>query len=222
VKTALSLVCLLTICNLTLNGQTVKTPRSAHVPETSAIHVAGEQPDVTLKKIFTNLGSSSTDLFDDEYGWYVAGPDVKKGYSQQFVGLPFTPKSNSHVSQVQLAVEYFSSGTNQVNVSIYGDSGGHPGSLLAGPVTVKNLPKTGTCCALTVANFTPVAVTGGSQYWVVAETPASGTGSNFLGLWDFIVQGKTPTTAFEFTDSGPWGAEPSLGEPAGEVLGTIP
>ncbi len=173
---------------------------------------------MALKNIYSNLGSSKTDLYNDNDSWLEAGPD--SAYSTQFIAMAFTPKSNSHVSQVRVAVQHdeTSGGANQVNLSIYGDTNGAPGTLLAGPVTVKNLPGTGTCCLLAVANFPPVAVTGGSQYWVVADTPLSGTGSDFAGAWDFI----SKEVWYGVSTGSGWLPFPGIWEPAGEVLGTIP
>jgi hypothetical protein len=119
---------------------------------------------------------------------------------------------------VQVAVHY-SSGANQVNLSIYGDSSGVPGTLLAGPVTVTNLPTHGTCCALAVANFSSVGVTGGTQYWVVADTPLTGTGSDFAGGWSEVVRPSIPSA---YNRGKGWSPTNSDTLVAGEVLGTIP
>ncbi len=216
-KKILLVLCLLALCKLTLFAQTIDHPRIVHNTERSAIHVPPGETPTTLKRIYSNLGSSKTDLYDDTWSTNLAGPNAYEN-SETFLGMSFTPKSNSHVSQVQVAVQYFS-GANQVNLSIYGDSAGVPGTLLAGPVTVTSLPTQGTCCTLAVANFSPVAVTGGTQYWVVADTPLTGTGSDFWGGWAFVVQGKHPPLA---AGAISWVLVPSLSEPAGEVLGTIP
>ncbi len=94
------------------------------------------------------------------------------------------------------------------------------GTLLAGPVTVTNLAGTGTCCTLAVANFSPVAVTGGTRYWVVADTPLTGTGSDFLGEWEWVAKPVFPQA---FNDGFGWFASNSgPTEAAGEVLGSIP
>jgi hypothetical protein len=171
-------------------------------------------PD-SLEKIFSNLGPS-TQAYSSG-GWWVAGPTNTAGFTpQQFVALPFTPKADSHVKQVRVAVQYYGPGANQVDLSLYSDSNGGPGSLLAGPVTVTNLTQYPACCTLTVANFEPkVAVTGGQQYWVVANTPSSGAGSDFFGVWCVTV---APTVGID-TGSG-WGAYHEAA--AGAVYGTIP
>jgi hypothetical protein len=215
VKKTLLSVCLLALCNLKLYAQTKGDPRIVHTPEKSAIHVPPQAAPTGLKKIYSNLGNP-TDLYDDESGEAIEGPNVD-GYSI-FFAIPFTPKSNSHVLQVGAAVHYFG-GDNQVNISIYADANGVPGTLLAGPATVTNVPGVGTCCTLAVANFAPVATTGGTQYWVVVDTPLSGTGSDFFGEWDFVA--TVVPIAFN-GDSGGWQADTANDLPASAVLGTIP
>jgi len=116
VKKALLLACLLTLCNLTLSAQTRRPPRIVHTPEKSSIHVPPQEAPAGLKMIYSNLGSK-TDLYNDLSSWYVAGPG-QNGYSE-FEAIPFTPKSNSHVSRVEAAIHYFS-GANQINLSLYG------------------------------------------------------------------------------------------------------
>jgi len=206
----------LALGNLALFAQT-DAPRPVHTPERSAIHVPPQEAPEVLKAIYNNLGPSKTDLYNDTDAWTISGPNSDVGFALS-LALPFTPKSDAHVSQVQLAVQYFS-GTNQVNLSIYGDTNGAPGTLLAGPVTVKNLPAAATCCLLTVANFTPLAVTAGTRYWVVADTPMTGTGSDFDGSWDWVAK---PIILLAGNHGSGWYGFNGDALPAGEVLGTIP
>ncbi len=92
--------------------------------------------------------------------------------------------------------------------------------MLAGPETVTSLPSAGTCCTLAVANFgTSVAVNAGTQYWVVANTPATGTGSNFVGIWDSLAK---PVLPIADNHGAAWTGIDGDGGLAGEVLGTIP
>jgi len=214
----LILFCLGSFCNLTLLAQTGKPPRALHTPEKSAIHVPAQETPAALTKIYGNLGSK-TDAYSDENSWVVAGPNAQSGV-QHFFGLSFTPKANAHISQVQAALQYGGSGANQVNLSIYTDASGVPGTLLAGPVTVTNLPESGTCCTLAIANFTPIAVIEGTRYWVVADTPSSGTGSDFYGAWDWVPKPLYPQ-AYS-TGSGWIGYDSTPAEAAAEVLGTVP
>lgn len=208
--------CFLTFYTLTAFAQAGQTSRVVHTKEKSAVHVPPQEAPAGLKTIYSNLGKSKTDLYDCCFSWGLDGPG--SGYSD-FIAIPFTPKSDSHVLQVRVAVQY-ATGDDQVNLSIYRDTGGAPGTLLAGPVTVTNLPDAGSCCTLAIANFSPAtAVTGGTQYWVVADTPLSGTGSDFEGGWNMVA--KIVPIAFD-TDSNGWSTNTANDLPAGEVLGTIP
>lgn len=214
-KKTLLIACLFAACSFTLPAQTTSRSRIIHTKEKSAIHVPPQQAPAGLKKIYSNLGTQ-TDLYNDQVGFAIYGPGFGDGYEYVYAA-PFTPKSDAHVSQVGAAIHYLL-GDNQINLSIYGDAGGLPGTLLAGPVTVTNLPEDGTCCALAVGDFTPLAVTGGTRYWVVADTPLTGTGSDFFGQWCSVAK------IVPVADNGGngWYATSANLLPAFEVLGTIP
>jgi hypothetical protein len=215
-KKILSLLCLLAFFHLTSSAQ---TPKLVHVTRKPSPHVPADAPPAGLVALWANLGSG-TDLFNDSSGWPIIGPNFGGGSSGQFFAVPFTPKSDSHASQVRVAIEWGEqNATNQINLSIYADSNGSPGTLLAGPFTVTNLPDSPSCCKLATANFTPVALTGGTQYWVVADTPATGTGSDFYGLWDVVSQ-EVPE-AYDQDNLG-WVPRDANQQAAGQVLGTIP
>jgi hypothetical protein len=186
-------------------------------PEKPVPHIPPQKTPAGLQTIYSNLGNSKSDPFNAEESWGVSGPNSYLGLAYS-VALPFTPKSNSAVQQVRVAVGYASSGANQVNLSIYSDANGAPGTLLAGPVTVTDLPDLGTCCTLAVANFPLVAVSAGVQYWVAANAPLTGTGSDFAGGWDWVA---TDIPMAENAGFG-WDQFSADGLPAGEVLGTIP
>jgi hypothetical protein len=218
VKRILLIVCVLVLCNLMLFAQAPQHPRILHAPKNSAIHIPPQDQPAGLQLIFSNLNKSLTDLYNGFDGWTISGPNSSGGTS--FIALPFIPKSNSHAVQIRVPVHYVGSGANQVDLSLYTDVNGAPGILLAGPVTVTNLALWGTCCTLTVASFPPVALTAGTQYWMVADTPLTGTGSDFYGTWDFIA----PNLFLEAGDRGAgWYAFYGLNNTsAGELLGTIP
>jgi hypothetical protein len=215
VKRTLMFVCLLVLCIPSLFAQSGNNPRAVFTTERSAIRVPPPKTPAGLKKIYSNLGKSKTDLYSNS-GWGVSGPFSLYGRAYS-VALPFTPKFDSTVKQVQVALNY-ASGANQVNLSIYADAGGAPGTLLAGPVTVTNLPVPGTCCPLVVANFTPVAVTAGTRYWVAANAPLTGLGSDFAGGWAWVVTDIPIAIDYGFG----WFPQSADGVTAGEVLGTIP
>lgn len=205
VKKTFSLVCFFVLLNATVFAQ---SPRIVHIKKKSAIHVAPQAVPAGLKVIYSSLGPTKTDLYNDATGWAISIDET--------VAVPFTSKSNFEVSEVQVPIKYLG-GTNQANVSIYGGSGDVPDTLLAGPVTVTDFPDTGTCCTLAVANFPPLAVSAGTQYWVVVGTPPSGTGSDFEGVWDSVA--KIIPVAYIFQNNG-WEGGSADDLPACEVLGT--
>ncbi len=89
-------------------------------------------------------------------------------------------------------------------------------------MTITNLPSFGTCCVVVGSALdTPLAVTAGTQYWIVADTPASGTGSDFFGIWEFVY----PTRFLQASNVGNSVWAPINGgyqEAAVAVLGTMP
>jgi len=217
-KSLVPLLLFLAVCNSILFAQSPGAPKLVRATGATAPRVPADDPPAGLVGIFNNLGSG-TDLFNDAYGWEITGPNWGGVGPDQAFALPFTPKSNAHVSQVRVAIEWGENGANQINLSIYSDANEAPGSALAGPVTVTNLPYYFTCCKLTTANFTPLAVTAGVQYWIVADTPATGTGSDFYGLWDVVPQ-VVPEA--DTADGSAWIPRNANTQAAGQVLGTIP
>jgi hypothetical protein len=215
-KRGLSYLCLFVLCSTPLLAQHRQGPRTVSTTE-SAIRVPPQEAPLSLRKIFSNLGKPGTDLYVPHEGWLVLGPH-SVDQPQEFVGMRFIPKFDSHVSEVRAALEYDGSGANQVRLSLYSDSNGAPGTLLAGPVTITNLPSFGTCCALAIADFAAVAVTAGSPYWVVADTPLNGTGSDLTGAWNFAV----PAIPQAFNNGSGWFLQNENRSVAGEVRGTIP
>jgi hypothetical protein len=205
-------------CSLVLTagmlfGQTRAPRRYVSASGNSTASVPAQEVDAALRVIYSNLGSK-TDLYGSN-GWWLAGP---ASGTQEFISLPFTPKSDAHVTQVLAAIQYFQ-GDNQINLSIYSDVNGIPGTLLAGPVTVTNLPNGGTCCTLAVANISPLAIVAGTRYWLVANTPSTGTGSNFEGVWKDVAK---PVVPIAFDGGIGWYNDNAYDLVAGAVLGTIP
>lgn len=212
-KTAM-FVFAIALCGASLQAQKPKTVEYEGVARFDAPAV---EP-ATLQKIFSNLGPATAAYQGS--AWSLNGPNSIAG-SSQFIAMPFKPKANAHVTQVRAALQWNSNGANQVNLSLYSDVGGAPGVLLAGPVTVKNVPVYFTCCKLAIANLPSVAVTAGTQYWVVADTPSTGTGSDFYGVWSFIPPSKLLVGA-DLAGGGWFSFQATTQEPAGAVYGSIP
>jgi hypothetical protein len=168
-----------------------------------------------LQKIFSNLGKSPNVYSSG--GWDVFGPNniLSPGFTEM-IALPFTPTQDSHVSQLRAGFIWIS-GSDQVNLNLYSDADGVPGTALA-TVTVTHVST--TCCTqLAIGNLAnTVAVTAGTQYWIVANTPASGTGSDFHGLWGFAYS----KLGVAFDEGTGWSTQGSNDEPAGAAYGTVP
>jgi hypothetical protein len=212
-------LCVIGLCASALFGQdATRAPRTVQTTEKSQVHTPSQQP-AELAKIFGNLGSP-TDTYNDTNGAIIAGPGSILSIGI-FPAAPFTPKRNAHVSVIEVPIQYLD-GANQVNLSLYSDASGMPGKVLAGPQPLKNLPDFGTCCELGVWKLTTsVEVTAGTQYWIVVDTPSSGTGDDFEGVWDYIF--PTPFLQASNTDGQGWVAYGGGEElPAAAVFGTIP
>ena len=218
-KKILLLAAVLTILVSTLAGQTVQQPMMLHHKETFSVHVPPQDVPEGLTTIYSSLGTDPNNVYNYLDTWVVSGPNCVFGIAD-FIAMPFTPKSDSHVSQVRAAILYEGLGADQVNLSIRAESNGHPGKLLAGPVTVTNLPKVFTCCQLATANFASVPVKGGTRYWIVADTPKTGKGSDFLGEWAGSVS-PVLLLSGDAAQTG-WVTLNGNGLPAGAVLGTVP
>ncbi len=200
--------------------EAVNSSKTIHTAEKSAVHVSAALP-AGLVTIYSNLGPT-TNAYNDSFGELVAGPASVAGLSFAYA-LPFTPTTNAHVREVRAALSYINTGgATQVNLSIYSDASGVPGTLLAGPVTLTNLPEFGTCCTLPLAVLTsPLAVTAGTQYWIVADTPNSGTGDDFYGVWEFIY----PKPFLQASNVGGFLWSQSFGgmeDAAAGIFGTVP
>ena len=214
------LVYLLALCGIALLAESrPAASRIIHTTDKSAVHT----PAVLtpgLVRIYSNLGPS-TDAYDDESADVIAGPTSIIGFSLAYA-LPFTPQTNATVHEVMAPVVYNGFGANQVNFSLYSDSNGVPGTILAGPETIKNLPTFGTCCKMATWNLSAgLSVSAGTQYWIVVDTPASGTGSDFYGAWHFVF----PTPFVQASNEGGTGWAPQkVGylQTAAGVFGTTP
>jgi len=168
--------------------------------------------------IFSNLGPTTTNEYDNANGYCVTGNNQSGcGTTEQWIAMPFTPAKASHATQIQIAIQYFS-GTNALQVSLYNDAGGAPGTSLK-TVEAFNAPAAGTCCMLVNANLgTPgVSLTAGTQYWVVASADDT-RAPTFSGYWAFT---NFANVAYNPAQAG-WITFQDNGAEAGAVKGTVP
>lgn len=184
-------------------------------------------PDITpyhsvasgsLVTIFSNLGPSASNEYDDAFGYCVTGENQSScGTTEQWIAMPFTPAKSSHATIIEAAIQYYA-GTNALQLSLYNDVSGAPGTSLK-TVEVRNAPTAGTCCTLVSASLgSPgIALTAATQYWVVASADDS-RAPTFSGYWATAnaYLGYNPAQAGWNVFNDPEGQE------AGVVVGTIP
>jgi hypothetical protein len=152
----------------------------AHTVHSGPIKPAQKTP-ATQKIIFSNIGPTTTNAYNDTTGYYILGPSNSVGLSEQWIGVPFTPRSSAHVTNLYVAVGSIS-GTNLVNVGLYSDSGGTVGSLLAS-APASAIPFFGTCCQVVGVSIPSTAVTGGTQYWIVVTSDDTNA-PDFTGVFE--------------------------------------
>jgi hypothetical protein len=210
-KRALGVVFVVTLASGVLLAQAGL--KVAHTVHTGPITAAPKTP-AGLKVIFSNIGPTPTNAYNDTTGYYVLGPTNSVGLSEQAIGVPFTPRSASHVTQLVVAVGWIS-GTSLVNVGLYSDNAGTVGTLLAsGQASV--IPAFGTCCGLVSVTIPSTAVAFGTQYWIVASSDDT-NGPDFTGVFQAanngIIAGDVALGGwFSFTTN----------TPAAAAKGTVP
>jgi hypothetical protein len=168
--------------------------------------------------IFSNLDPIFGNLYTAGFGTPVAGSDAESS-SEVWLALPFTPKDDVHAKTVAVAIAHVA-GTKKIVLGVYTDNGGIPGTLLpGGQSSTTNIPESGECCELATARLPGmgVALTGGTQYWLVASTNDR-VAADFFGLWQL-----TTVTVSAYTKPGQFGWIPFSGEWfAAEIRGSNP
>jgi hypothetical protein len=137
--------------------------------------------DPKLATIAGNLSDFPFGVFFSLYNYYVTGSNNTIGVPEYWQAVPFTPSANVKVMEVEASVVW-AEGTNEVVLSLYNDASGLPGKPMHS-WHVKNLASFGTCCQLATGKVkTGIALTKGTQYWLVAKTDSSN--SNVFDGWD--------------------------------------
>lgn len=166
--------------------------------------------------IFDNLGPGNT--FNGSIGWGIGGPTSSFGNVR--LGISFTPSVSLDLSQVILPLE-LASGTNSVEVSVYSDRSGLPGTALESWF-VTGL---GAGALQDLTDTSNLLLSGGTPYWVVV---AAGGSDTFAG-WNF--NNTTTGGILAGGDGSAWQARNVTGQscsgvpcaqPALEVLGVTP
>jgi len=156
------------------NGVFVKHPSKVITPAL--------QHDAKLKTVAGDLSDYKFGVFFCCYGDYITGLTNELGVVPEYwQAVPFTPAANMTVKEIDASVVW-DEGTNAVVLSLNSDSSGLPGKAIHS-WNVKNLAIIGSCCQLaTGKSKTGIAVTKGTQYWVVVSTNAND--SNIFAAWE--------------------------------------
>lgn len=188
------------------------SPKVAHTTHSPA--VTRMETPAGLKVIFSNLGPTPTNAYNDTTGYYVIGPNNSVGFGEQWIALPFTPQGNAHATEIRAAIGIIS-GTSLVDIGLYSDSGGTVGTLLAGG-SATTIPAFGSCCGIVTVSIPSTALAKGTQYWVVASSDDVNA-PDFTGVFESSNQSTiayNPALLGWFNFSG--------NVPAMSVRGTIP
>jgi hypothetical protein len=140
--------------------------------------------DPNLKTIAGNLSDYPYGVYFCCYGYYVTGlANVLEVVPEYWEAVPFTPSANMTINEVEADVEWNEGeGTDAIVLSVYNDSNGLPGKALQSWY-VQSLGYNGSCCTLAVGKSKKgIAVTKGTQYWVVASTNSKDTTA--FSTWD--------------------------------------
>lgn len=178
--------------------------------------------------IFSDFGPGGT--YDPNVGFVISG-ELSPTFTYVTWGMPFTPSGEFLLSQIDIALATFPESTLPVIVTLNADNAGTPGSALM-TWTVTDLPPSGTCCSAAMLEASsPLLLSAGTQYWVVAvpqsaETFAEWNG-NSIGVTGTAAMQNTPGGSWIFTNLYPLGAfavsgiplpEPANGRLAGASL----
>lgn len=189
-------------------------PRVAHSAHPSKQVTPAPDLPAGLRIIFSNLGPSSTDEYNDSSGYDVLGSANTLGFGEQWIALPFTPAANATVTDLAAAIGW-EAGTKAVVLGLYADNAGAPGTLLASAEST-HIPTFGTCCELVEVKITATPVTAGTQYWIGA-TADDTHASTFTGVF---MSSNSANIAYNPAQEG-WFTF-STNFPAAAAAGTIP
>jgi hypothetical protein len=201
VKKTLFVLALVALASVTLfaqNSQTYGTPARVESNIAKGGPVIQSHEPAGLKKIYSNFGAS-TSAFDYTNGWLIDGSTSPLGH-EQWVGYAFTPTKAHIATQLRASAFYyagFGSGGNDVNIGIWKDASGVPGTEIRGR-DKSNLPTwTGTstdCCKTQNVKIKATKLKKGTQYWVVLTNGSKDTTAS--GVWDFTFGDPTGTQAY--------------------------
>jgi hypothetical protein len=194
--------------------------------DSESLAQVAENPDVSplappgLITIYSNLNTVMP-TYDYTKGYFVAGPASTP--KQHWLAMPFTPAANSHVTEIEVAMQWFSKGPNDVTIKI-ASGATVPTTLVPGSTrTLSTLPTFTKldCCPLPTVHYPNpgIALTKGTQYWIVATTNSASTATE--DIWCLVWNDAIGTFAYNHGQGWILKADqnPAL---AFAVLGTTP
>jgi hypothetical protein len=190
------------------DGRTVTVARALNVAPTLAQRAAGTA-------LFDNFATL------DPKGVYTVGSgagfgDVTENSPPIELAVAFTAPATTRVTEIDVGAGYISGTENLVQVHLYQDAGGVPGTEIWSHATA--LPVDGTCCAIAALKVPPrVKLTAGLQYWVGLGV-AKGAPDTF-GAWYGNVADQVDSGLTAINQGSGWTASPALPPPAFGVFG---
>jgi hypothetical protein len=140
----------------------------------SGLYLAPPPHDDGATVVFSNIAAKyPLGLYFCCSGATVSGPTSELGF-QSWPAMQFTPSTDISVTEIDAAVEWIA-GTDEVDLALYTDADGVPGTLL-NSFTATNLEGNAGCCAFAVGKDSKgIPITGGTPYWVAVTSDANGT-----------------------------------------------
>jgi hypothetical protein len=203
-KIAVSLSCLVIIVVASMALVASGTNKFAFSPDLRTVkansvpaHIIPALAEKTKGKPIKGAGNFSKDKSAVYFS--IFGNTIDQGVNGYpfliWQGNAFTPTVSATATEVSVGLGDLDSGHGSIQLSLYADNGGIPGTQLA-TGTATNVEDYGTCCGATTATMTPsVSLTAGTQYWVVVSTTAQET--DIYG-WNFNTTNMTAEPAAEF------------------------
>lgn len=159
--------------------------------------------------LFSNLGPG--DSFDSSVGWILSSSASACGIDQQ-IATSFVPSSTASLGTVELALDLFGGGANEIDIAVMTDAAGVPGATLESIHLSGAIP--GSPALVTATSALNPVLTGGTTYWVAALV-----GLDTCGAWWFNNTGDLDI-AGSFDSGASWSGFPGLTAGALRVSGT--
>lgn len=102
----------------------------------------------------------------------------------EMLGQPFTPTASGNINQVSAILGTSSSPSDNLIIEIQSDSAGSPSGTSLGNVATVAGGSLSTTLTTFTYSFTPVAVTGGTQYWLVFRRDGARDTTNYFRIGD--------------------------------------